>query len=1083
MNTSQVSAGLLGRVLKAMLLACLLALGSCGGGSDSPPKGPPKGSPKTTVISGIVSDDIIVGALVTARAFNGVVLGTAITDSDGRFSITVRVSDMGVGYALTSTGGTMNGQSFDGSMSAIYPARWEAGSSNVTLLTSALAQAANSTVSLPGNLLQKQEAILSNAIVRGVLTSDYFRIEPSGPQTAAIRAQVSTEGVDASIVRWGLLLQEGIPELSQPTTGGCDSSDISCYQDVNSGQALSMKLQGGTVSAPANVLGTCRVRARFDASAQQLDVSVENIPNSTAPNSTPVIACRTTGALTITLDSLVESAPDSCPTEDLHSDMQHCVTLQAGMAPSYVVHDRGVWHRTDRASHSTTARVGDPVRVSRSYGAVLHSRLPAPAASSSTSEQWSGKTAVLFVHGYTMNLPLLREAFGGDDGTWGILPRLVAEDPNTVVLNFQWRTNASYLTVANELARAVDYAERWTGRPVNVVAHSFGGVLARVMLQNLNGNTGAAASKVAGLVTVGTPHSGIVDNVDATGTRLVEDERLPRGWASLPIDGVCGQITCYQSGLNADLADWVKDQYLINERLTDLPGVPDYGYVSSRLSSTVGQLPEHLKVLVLIGQRKGLIDLRFAEDDGLISFWGQRFLPRVGRHGLLSNWRVGTGGATVTERVLGLSPGEMGYPGDPIVGVPTSAYSQVLGAFEGYKHSGIGISALTGGYDTLPSKPEVNIPADCGTAVTCQHDTWVNLKNFLKSVVVFPIPRIPISVGNNHSCVLTESNGVKCWGDNSRGQLGNGSTVSSSVPVDVVGLNGGVLAIAAGESFSCALTQDGSVKCWGGNFSGGFSAVPSDIAGLSEGVTSISVRRNNICVRTSRGGVKCWGSMNLPEVGGYLFPYGDVPLDVPGLSEGVLQVSSGEYHSCALTLLGVKCWGNNFVGQLGNGTNALSLLPIDVVGLNGAVEGLSSGGGQTCALLRVGLKCWGWFNGSNSGSLLPVDVAGLGAEAVGVGAGYGHTCAVVGQGGLKCWGFNSDGQLGNGSGGQFADSFVPVDVVGLRGQVVAFSGGGWHSCALKTDNSVQCWGRNSSGQLGNGQNAPHSYLPVDVRGL
>jgi hypothetical protein len=149
---------------------------------------------------------------------------------------------------------------------------------------------------------------------------------------------------------------------------------------------------------------------------------------------------------------------------------------------------------------------------------------------------------------------------------------------------------------------------------------------------------------------------------------------------------------------------------------------------------------------------------------------------------------------------------------------------------------------------------------------------------------------IAVNAGYSHTCALTTSGGVKCWGDNDYGKLGDGTTGSRrSTPVDVVGLTSGVSAVSAGGSHTCALTASGSAKCWGYNYSGA----------LGDGTGNNS----------------------------------STPVDVVGMISGVSTINTGALHTCALTTSGrVKCWGENYYGQLGDGTTIDRLVPVDVVG-------------------------------------------------------------------------------------------------------------------------------------------------------
>jgi alpha-tubulin suppressor-like RCC1 family protein len=297
-----------------------------------------------------------------------------------------------------------------------------------------------------------------------------------------------------------------------------------------------------------------------------------------------------------------------------------------------------------------------------------------------------------------------------------------------------------------------------------------------------------------------------------------------------------------------------------------------------------------------------------------------------------------------------------------------------------------------------------------------------------------------ITAGLQHACALTSAAGVKCWGDNGSGQLGNGSTADSSVPVDVSGLSSGIAAVAAGNSFTCALTTGGGVKCWGLGTSGQLgngltpnSPVPVDVLGLSSGVTAIATGTGHACARLATGGVKCWGANGYGQFGiGNSYTTLAV-VDAAGLVRGVTAIATGFGHNCVLMdSTGVKCWGRNVKGELGDGATAVT-------------SGL-------------------------------VSVSGLASDVTSIAAGYSNSCAITGVGTARCWGANELGQLGNGS---RIGSSVPVNVSGLSSGVRQIAVGASHICALMTTGGVKCWGGNVSGSLGNGSNLL-STNPVDV---
>lgn len=282
----------------------------------------------------------------------------------------------------------------------------------------------------------------------------------------------------------------------------------------------------------------------------------------------------------------------------------------------------------------------------------------------------------------------------------------------------------------------------------------------------------------------------------------------------------------------------------------------------------------------------------------------------------------------------------------------------------------------------------------------------------------------------SHSCALTTGGGVKCWGFNSIGQLGVPQSETtdcedpvppcSFTPVDVVSLSSGVATIDAGARHTCAvITSTGGAKCWGedvhgelGNGPAGPSSVPGDVLLPSNTtVTAISAGYLHTCALTTSGGVLCWGANDFGQLGDGTTSGSQIPVQVFGLTTGVAAISSGWYHTCALMGAGgVKCWGQSESGQLGDGA------------LCGVTPGACDGDLATLDEDFIERK--------------PVDVCAIGAtrpcgSVLGgiskIDAGFAHTCAIttIGRQPL-CWGYNEDGQVGDGTTTTIA---IPVEVL------------------------------------------------------
>jgi len=348
------------------------------------------------------------------------------------------------------------------------------------------------------------------------------------------------------------------------------------------------------------------------------------------------------------------------------------------------------------------------------------------------------------------------------------------------------------------------------------------------------------------------------------------------------------------------------------------------------------------------------------------------------------------------------------------------------------------------------------------------------------------------TAGAFHTCALIGTGAVRCWGLNRSGQVGDGLPIDLLAPTGVGGL-GGVVTVAAGESHACARTGAGAAWCWGGNGYGELGdgtttmrAVPAPVTGLGSGVTAVAAGSRHSCALTAAGALFCWGNNYYGQLGDGTSTDRLAPTAVSGLASGVVAVATGFYHACAATTAGAAwCWGGNYSGELGDGTTTTRFAPVAVSGLSG-VAAVAAGGNHSCAVTTAGaVWCWGYNyygqlgNGTTTDSLTPVAVSGLGSGVVSVTAGGNHTCALTTAGAVWCWGANWYGQLGDGTGNS---SSVPVALSSLGSGVAQVSAGGYHTCAVTGAGAAVCWGWNSCGQIGDGTRTLR-YAPVTVAGF
>jgi len=356
-----------------------------------------------------------------------------------------------------------------------------------------------------------------------------------------------------------------------------------------------------------------------------------------------------------------------------------------------------------------------------------------------------------------------------------------------------------------------------------------------------------------------------------------------------------------------------------------------------------------------------------------------------------------------------------------------------------------------------------------------------------------------IATSAQHTCALTKATdgGVRCWGSNMQGQLGDNTTFQRTSPVDVVGLSSGVVSVGTGTLFSCALLAIGEVRCWGSNTLGqlgnnnyGGSQVPVPVVhpisgNPLTGVTSLSVGASHACVVLSSGAAKCWGNNIVGQLGDGTSTNSLGPVDVVGFGSNVKTIAAGSLHSCLVSISPnrIYCFGSNADFQLGDGSGVDSSVPVVVPAYSNVVE-VTAGAAHSCARRTGGdVICWGnnlqgtLGNGTGNASTLPVAVSGIGTDGARVSAGTSFTCATrASDGEVLCWGRGAEGQLGDGS---LLQRNGPVSTNPSVKGAVDIAAGGSHACVWMGTCSAKCWGTNGNGQLGNGTTTNASN-PVSI---
>jgi alpha-tubulin suppressor-like RCC1 family protein len=299
---------------------------------------------------------------------------------------------------------------------------------------------------------------------------------------------------------------------------------------------------------------------------------------------------------------------------------------------------------------------------------------------------------------------------------------------------------------------------------------------------------------------------------------------------------------------------------------------------------------------------------------------------------------------------------------------------------------------------------------------------------------------IDVEVGERTVCAVRASGAVSCWGRNSSGEVGDGTTMNRRFPTAVSGLTDATQ-VSVGDTHACAIRRSGQVVCWGENRFGEIGdgtmtmrLTPVAVSGLTDAVY-VAAGGNHTCAVRRTGSAVCWGRNNEGQLGDGTLRNSATPVVVLGPMMDGVQIATGHEHSCGLRSVGVAgCWGRNDFGQLGDGTRSpRRATPAPVMGLTDAAE-IGAGRDFACARRTGGAGvCWGngaagrLGNGAVAIEPAAVAISGL-TDAIDLGVGGANGCAVHASGGVSCWGANGAGQVGDGT---RVDRTTPTPVSGL----------------------------------------------------
>lgn len=583
-----------------------------------------------------------------------------------------------------------------------------------------------------------------------------------------------------------------------------------------------------------------------------------------------------------------------------------------------------------------------------------------------------------------------------------------------------------------------------------------------------------AGAEAGRLVTVAVPFTSEVFEVGDEVIWHVSSGKSNPGAPDDPVAGACGGgLYLGRYGFATVEATPTTTQLLLSTSIADDPAL----IRNSMLTAATNNMPGFCRIAIT--RVSNFDDIQIASGSTLY-IYPKEFDQEQGTGGTL----VLRAKRLAIDGTFNLIANGTGYRG----GLPAYAGGSVFG-FGGYgatlsSGSGGGVSlgavggaggagAGEGGLEsTLSGRPQGGLPLTHG-----QSDLFTS-----------------ISSGNLHSCGLTASGKIKCFGDGQSHQLGMGASVLSvfttphQIESEEVYSN-----VVSGFRHSCAIRSSNSqAYCWGQGTSGQIgnnALINTGVPLMTSGSNTFSMLSSShgsftcgIALITGTG--YCWGLGTSGQLGNGLATTSAVPVAVSG-GHSFKKISAGEFHACGISSTNqIYCWGDNVFGRIGDATTVQRNAPVLVDG-GTTYKDVAAGGSHTCGITSTDdLKCWGAgsFGQLGTGSspteqVSPVSVAAGGSKYKSITAGLTHTCAITTTDDLQCWGKNSSGQLGDLS---FANRNLPTPISATV-KFKQVSAGGNHTCGVSLNNEASyCWGNSELGQLGNGS-FNNQWEPVKVR--